>query len=101
MMMRMNKKIPHLHLKVTIPLPKLYVNHYSHWLCDLFLGLSCLVFIYVQVPCESTCALKLNAQVRSTFVITHKEGITTIVSSLENKSNLIGLQEGPIPTKQQ
>jgi hypothetical protein len=66
-----------------------------------FMGMSCLAFISVQVPCESTCALEYNAQVQSTLVITHKKGITTVVGSLENKSDLIGLQEGPIPTKQQ
>jgi hypothetical protein len=65
------------------------------------MGLSCLVFIPMHVPYEFTCALKCNAQVQPTLINTHKEAITTIVGSLENNSDLIRLQEGIVPTKQQ
>jgi len=35
-----------------------------------FMGLSCLVFIPMQLPYEFTCALKCNAQVQPTLINT-------------------------------
>jgi hypothetical protein len=53
----------------------------------------------MQLPYEFTCALECNAQVQPTLINTHKEGITIVVGSLENKLDLIRLQEDKVPHK--
>jgi len=53
----------------------------------------------MQLPYEFTCALECNAQVQPTLINTHKEGITVVVGSLENKLDLIRLQEDKVPHK--